>query len=136
LIVLFRAVVVTYTSAENDHLVGHDLGSEVSLAVVVLPTPGLEPTLNVDLLSSGEMLIANLRFPQATTLNHSVSSRRSPSDETQERLEAILKDVTGLPLGVYLISGLRPRLPISITLLSPRPISPIPPSPFTLGALS
>jgi hypothetical protein len=58
--VLFRAVVVTYTSAENDHLVGHDLGSEVSLAVVVLPTPGLEPTLNVDLLSSGEMLIANL----------------------------------------------------------------------------
>jgi len=32
------------------------------------------------------------RFPQATTLNHSVYSRRSPSEETQVRLEARLND--------------------------------------------
>jgi hypothetical protein len=59
-IALFRAVVVTYTTAENDHLVGHHLGSEVSLAIVILPTPSLEPPLNVDLLASAEMLIAYL----------------------------------------------------------------------------
>jgi hypothetical protein len=56
------------------------------------------------------------RLFQATTLNHSVASRRSPSDVTQVRLVATLKVVTGLPLGVYRISGSRPRFPIIITL--------------------
>ena len=40
------------------------------------------------------------RLPQATTLNHSVSSRRSPSGEFHERVVATLKDVTGRPEGV------------------------------------
>jgi hypothetical protein len=33
-------------------------------------------------------------------LNHSVSSRRSPSPEVHERVVATLNDVTGRPLGV------------------------------------
>jgi len=58
---LFGVVIVTTnTFAENDHLVGHDLGSKVPLAVAILPTASLEPALNIDLLSPGEMLITNL----------------------------------------------------------------------------
>jgi hypothetical protein len=59
-IFLVGVVVISNTMSENDHLVGHDFGSKVPLAVVVFPTTGLEPPLNVDLLPSGEMLIANL----------------------------------------------------------------------------
>jgi hypothetical protein len=59
-IVLVGVIVISNTMSENDHLVGHDFGSKVSLAVVVFPTTGLESTLNIDLLSPGEMLITDL----------------------------------------------------------------------------
>ena len=55
-----RALTVTSATAKDNHLVGHDLGSKVSLAVVVCPTPGLEPTLDVYLLPLGEVLITYL----------------------------------------------------------------------------
>jgi hypothetical protein len=59
-IFLVPLFIICNTIAKYDHLVGHDFGSKVSLAIVVFPTPGLESTLNVDLLSPGKVLIADL----------------------------------------------------------------------------
>jgi hypothetical protein len=88
--------------AKENHLVGDQFGSVVLHACLVSPPARLKPALDVHLLLP--LLRCDLqisaRAPQATTLNHSTSSRRSPSADVKLRLVATLKLVTGRPLGV------------------------------------
>src|SRR5215813_10120495 len=55
---------------------------------------------------------------QSTTLCHSVRSCHSPPLSLKRSLVASVILATAVPLGVYLISGSFPRLPIRITLLT------------------
>src|SRR5580658_10017349 len=52
---------------------------------------------------------------QSTTLCHSVRSCHSPALSLKRSLVAMVSLATGVPCGVYLISGSFPRLPISRT---------------------
>src|SRR5450755_4964918 len=54
---------------------------------------------------------------QSTTLCHSVRSCHSPDLSLKRSLVANVIFATAVPLGVYLISGSLPRLPMSVTLL-------------------
>src|SRR3954471_4322027 len=57
-------------------------------------------------------------LPQTTTRCHSVRSCFWPALSVQASLVATVKFATAAPLGVYLTSGSRPRLPIRMTLLT------------------
>ena len=59
-------------------------------------------------------------LPHATMRCHSVYSCFSPSLFVRPSVVAIVKFATAWPLVVYLISGSRPKLPINITLFTPR----------------
>tara|TARA_Y100001949_G_scaffold148768_1_gene133190 strand:+ start:84 stop:293 length:210 start_codon:yes stop_codon:yes gene_type:complete len=50
-------------------------------------------------------------------VNHSVSVWRSPAGSVKTLLVAKENDVTGNPWAVYLISGSRPKLPMTMILL-------------------
>ena len=50
-------------------------------------------------------------------VNHSVSVWRSPAGSVKTLLVASENDVTGSPWAVYLISGSRPKFPMTMILL-------------------
>src|SRR5665647_578201 len=63
-------------------------------------------------------------FRKTLTLNHSVSSRRSPSGEVLTLLQATRKVSLGLPLWVYFSSPGAPRFPIIAALQRPAMLRP------------
>ena len=77
------------------------LALALALAAAAMPfaeAPAVEVWASEDW--PADTLLAAARLPQATTLNHSLSSRRSPSGVIQVRFVSTANDVTGLPLGV------------------------------------
>ncbi len=101
----------------------HPLGTGSRRARSPLPPPTytLEPFEGCSEQSSAS-------FCHATTVNQSVCSPTSPESPRRNlRLTASRKLVTGVPAGVYLISGSAPRRPISIALFRSLAIASRPP---------
>src|SRR5579883_720505 len=78
----------------------------------------MRPSTKTLLPLETRLLATSANRPKQTTVNHSVSSRRSPPSAAggPTRLQATEKFTTGLPAWVYRISGSRPTLPISVAL--------------------
>ena len=102
------------TGLEADDVVRGDLERDPLLAVSALELARPEPALDEDAVALRRFsAVRSARSPQTVTRNQSVASTHSPVCWFFVLwFTATLNSVTGRPLGVYRISGSRPRLPM------------------------
>ena len=112
-------LLVADAGVEADDVVGGDLQGGPLLAVLGLVLAGAEAALDEDLVALAELLRGPLGAiapdGDAVPVGPVVRPTRRSAGRGSRWLTATLNSVTGRPLGVYRISGSRPRLPMIMT---------------------